>query len=38
MTPVPGVVPASPEARLVAVDLAALAALALDSKKDLVHP
>ncbi|MER7949739.1 DUF4118 domain-containing protein [Streptomyces sp. NPDC096079] len=38
MTPVPGVGPASPEARLVAVDLAGLAALALDGRKDLVQP
>ncbi|MEU2234737.1 DUF4118 domain-containing protein [Streptomyces vietnamensis] len=38
MTPVPGAVPPSLEARLVAVDLAGLAALALDGQKDLVQP
>ncbi|MFJ3906087.1 DUF4118 domain-containing protein [Streptomyces sp. NPDC090025] len=38
MTPVPGVVPASPEARLVAVDLAGLAALVLSGQKDLAQP
>ncbi|GGY11379.1 DUF4118 domain-containing protein [Streptomyces tanashiensis] len=38
MTPVPGVAPASPEARLVAVDPAGLAALALSGQKELAQP
>ncbi|MFD5327317.1 DUF4118 domain-containing protein [Streptomyces sp. NPDC127092] len=38
LTPAPGVVPASPEARLVAVDLAGLAALALAGQTDLSQP